>query len=307
MNRHEGKTATIRARKEVELRAERDRLKRIISSLGVGLCIVGPDYKVYFQNDLLLHRFGDLKGKLCYKGYMGLSEPCESCPMVKAIESNSTQSAEVVAADGKLYKIVANPFIDTDGEIRSVEIATDITERKQAEEALKDHIKRVEALYAIAQTVSRSPNLERLLDSAVEKIREVMEADTAVISCLDEAAGELVMKAHRGLSQEFIAKIGRMKLEPDELERLMELRQRVAPPPENILSQRNLERLMAAAFKEGLQSNLAVQLLAKDFFLGSVSVSRRHPREFTKEDMDLLTAIARQIAMGIRNVYLLAR
>jgi len=307
MNRHWRKTATIRARKEVEVRAERDRLRRIISNLGVGLCIIGPDYKVYFENDFLLQRFGDSKRRLCYEGYMGRSEPCESCPMVKAIESNSTRSVEVVAADGKLCKVVSSPFIDTDGETRSIEIVTDITERKQAEEALGHHMKRLEALLATAQIALRTPNLEWLLDSAVEKIKEVMEADTAVISCLDEAVGELVIKAHRGLSQEFIAKIGRMKLEPDELERLIELRQKVAPPPENILSQRNLERLMAAAFKEGLQSNLAVQLLAKDFFLGSVQVSRRQPREFTKEDMDLLTAIARQIAMGIRNVYLLAR
>jgi len=289
---------------EVELIAERDMLKRIVSSLGEGVRIVGPDYKVHFQNEFLLHRFGDLEDILCYEGYMGRSEPCESCPILKAIESNSTQSAEVVAADGKLYKIVASPFIDTDGETRSVELVRDITGHKQAEENIISYAKRQAALHTIAATVSQTLDLQQMLDNAVEKVIEVMDVDIAAISIIDEATRESTMIAHRGLSEEFIASIGRMKLEPDELERTLSFEGQIAPPQETVLNQPNLERLMAAAIKEGLVSNIIVRILARGFFFGSMSVSCRNPREFTKDDEELLCAIANQIAVGMENAKL---
>jgi GAF domain-containing protein len=166
------------------------------------------------------------------------------------------------------------------------------------------HVRREETLRAIAATVSQTSDLEVMLDSAVEKVMQTMEVDVAVISCLDEAVGESVIKAHRGLSQEFIASVDRMKYEPDELERILGWRDQVAPPPEKVLNQPNLERLMTAAVKEGLVSNLLVRILARGFFLGSMSVGYRQPREFTSEDVDLLTAIANQIAVGIENAKL---
>jgi len=177
-------------------------------------------------------------------------------------------------------------------------------ERKRAEEEMRHHVRREEALHAIAATVSQTSDLEVMLDSAVEKVMQTMEVDVAVISCLDEAVGESVIKAHRGLSQEFIASVDRMKYEPDELERILGWRDQVAPPPEKVLNQPNLERLMTAAVKEGLVSNLLVRILARGFFLGSMSVGYRQPREFTSEDVDLLTAIANQIAVGIENAKL---
>ena len=55
-------------------------------SASIGLDIVGLDYRVYFQNQLLEQRFGNIIGKMCYEEYMGLKQPCGFCPMVLAVK-----------------------------------------------------------------------------------------------------------------------------------------------------------------------------------------------------------------------------
>ena len=50
-----------------ELEAQKNKFHTIVDSVASGIDIVSYDYKVQFQNKLLVDRFGDLRGKLCYK------------------------------------------------------------------------------------------------------------------------------------------------------------------------------------------------------------------------------------------------
>jgi len=132
---------TERKRAEEALRAERDRLQSLVaglSSTGIGVDIVGVDYRVLLQNQLLLERFGDLTGKLCYEGYMGFATPCGFCPMKKAIEGNRMESVELTAPDGRCYQLISAPLPNPDGTVdKVIEVVADITKRKRAEEALR--------------------------------------------------------------------------------------------------------------------------------------------------------------------------
>ena len=122
---------------EAAVRAQKDKFEGMVASLGDGLDVVGQDYQVHFQNKVLRDRFGDLTGKLCYKEYMGRETPCESCPMVKAIATGSTQRAELTGIDGGKYELTSTPFQDIDGETKVIEVVRDITKRKQAEEEIR--------------------------------------------------------------------------------------------------------------------------------------------------------------------------
>ena len=123
---------------EKALQAEKDKFEGIISSLAEGLDIVSQDYRIHFQNKMLRDRFGDLTGKLCYEEYMGRQTPCESCPMVKAIATGHTQRMEMIGADDRNYEVTSTPFQDIAGETKVIEVVRDITERRQAEEALRE-------------------------------------------------------------------------------------------------------------------------------------------------------------------------
>jgi len=132
---------TERKKAEDALRSERDKLAALMDGLArteIGIDIVGVDYKVLFQNRTLKERFGDLTAELCYEKYMGRQEPCDLCPMVKAIESNNVESVELTGADGRDYQLFSAPLPNPDGTVdKVIETVVDITERKKADKALK--------------------------------------------------------------------------------------------------------------------------------------------------------------------------
>ncbi|MFW5912533.1 MAG: PAS domain-containing protein [Candidatus Hadarchaeota archaeon] len=77
------------------------------------------------------------KGPKCYEIWPGNDEPCESCPVERALETGERQEEEIEFPDGRIWRVRGNPARDEDGEIvRVVEIAEDITERKRLEEEL---------------------------------------------------------------------------------------------------------------------------------------------------------------------------
>jgi len=132
------KDITERKRMDEALQSERDRLQALMEGLartGIGIDIVGIDYKILFQNLTLRERFGDSVGKSCYENYMGLKEPCDFCPMIKAIKDNEVESVESKSSDGRNYELISAPFPNPDGSVdKVVEVVMDITERKRAEE-----------------------------------------------------------------------------------------------------------------------------------------------------------------------------
>ena len=92
------KQAVERKRAEEELKAQKNKFHTIVDSVASGIDIVSYDYKVQFQNKLLVDRFGDLRGKLCYEEYMNRPKPCSDCPMRTAIENNRVERTELIAA-----------------------------------------------------------------------------------------------------------------------------------------------------------------------------------------------------------------
>ncbi|UCG16346.1 MAG: PAS domain S-box protein [Phycisphaerales bacterium] len=138
---------TERKRAEESLKSERDKLQSLMDGLattGIGVDVVGADYRIVSQNEILRQRFGDTAGKLCYETYMKRSEPCDFCRLAEAIRDRKRQKVEVVASDGRDYEVFSGPFGNPDGTVDKVaEVVVDITERKQAEKELaryRDHL-----------------------------------------------------------------------------------------------------------------------------------------------------------------------
>ncbi|MFX0072655.1 MAG: PAS domain S-box protein, partial [Candidatus Hermodarchaeota archaeon] len=129
-----------RKRTEEALKSERDKLKAMIDGLtsaGLGIDIIGDDYTVQYMNDIMKEKFGDFIGKLCYKNYMGLKEPCKGCPVMKSIKTGTIERVEQSAVDNRNYEVFSAPIPNPDGTIgKAIELAIDITDRKKAEQEL---------------------------------------------------------------------------------------------------------------------------------------------------------------------------
>ena len=109
---------------------ERDKLLRIIDSLADGVLITDPDYRIRFMNSIMIREFGEGVGYPCYKHLHNLDAPCEKdCRIPDVINSKKVEKWECKFADGRIYEVVAAPYVDTDGIVCQLSIFRNITGR----------------------------------------------------------------------------------------------------------------------------------------------------------------------------------
>jgi len=140
--------AQMAQRKQAEeaVKAERQRLNDILEVLPAYVVLLTPDYHVPFANRFFRERFGESLGRQCFHYLFGRTEPCEICETFKVLKTNAPHHWEWTGPDGRNYDIYDFPFTDADGSPLIMEMGIDITDRKQAEEKVKESAKQLRDL-----------------------------------------------------------------------------------------------------------------------------------------------------------------
>src|SRR5919109_2276165 len=153
------------------------------------------------------------------------------------------------------------------------------------------------------EAVNSTLDLEEVLGLVARSVAEALEADACFVYLYDDRADELVLRATFGTRVDEMTRRPRMR------------------PGEGITGTAALERtpvmIPSAAhldprFKQfpnlpedEYESILAVPILARGERLeGALNVRTREPREFTEDEIELLLAIAAQVAQSIEHAKL---
>jgi two-component system sensor histidine kinase/response regulator len=132
-----------RRRAEEALRIERDNSERIAGSIGAGLGMVSRDYRVFWINDILRQRWGEINGQLCYAAFEHRSEICPQCGAREVFELGKEEAVyererKDIHGNTIWSEVITTPLKDEKGNIyAAMELMIPITERKRAEEELR--------------------------------------------------------------------------------------------------------------------------------------------------------------------------
>jgi PAS domain S-box-containing protein len=157
------------------LRAERKRLYGVLETLPAYVVLLSPDHHVPFANKFFRDRFGDSRGRRCFEYLFDRTEPCESCESFKVLKTGKRHRWEWTGPDGRTYDIYDFPFKDSDGSPLIMEMGVDITERRRAEEELREHF----------------ATLEEVVRARTSEIEAAMEALPVAVAVTDVNGGTI--------------------------------------------------------------------------------------------------------------------
>jgi two-component sensor histidine kinase/putative methionine-R-sulfoxide reductase with GAF domain len=141
-----------------------------------------------------------------------------------------------------------------------------------------------------------------VLALVARKVADALGADACFVYLYDEPTGELVLRATHGTRVEEMTR--RPRLQPGEgiTGAAASARSPVMIPAQAHLDPRF--KTFANLPEDEYESILAVPILARDRLEGALNVRTREPREFTASEIELLVAIAAQVAFSIEHARL---
>nr|WP_269850810.1 PAS domain S-box protein [Methanosarcina horonobensis] len=118
--------------------SERQRLFDVLETLPVMIALLTPDHRIAFANRSFREKFGESEGLHCYECCFGSTQPCEFCESYKVLETGQPHHWEVTTPEGSVIDVYNFPFTDVDDSPMILKMDIDITERRKAEEKLRD-------------------------------------------------------------------------------------------------------------------------------------------------------------------------
>jgi two-component sensor histidine kinase/putative methionine-R-sulfoxide reductase with GAF domain len=152
--------------------------------------------------------------------------------------------------------------------------------------------------------VNSTLDLEEVLSLVASKVGAALAADACFVYLYDEQADELILRATHGTRVEEMT--GRPRMRPGEG---ITGAAAAAREPVMIAAQAHLDerfKTFPNLPEDEYESILAVPILAREKLAGALNVRTREPREFSAAEIDLLLAIAAQVAQTIEHAKLYA-
>ncbi len=179
-------------------------------------------------------------------------------------------------------------------------LAAGALEKAALYDRMQQQIQELSTLAKVSQTVTSPLYLDEMLGVVAEMAARVMGAKATSLRLLDEATGQLVLRATHNISateQQFSSiAVGQS------IAGLVAASGQPILVPNVQTDERYLNRALAE--HEGWVSVLSVPLMVRDRIVGVFSCYMSAPHEFTPKEVELFQTLANQTALAIENARL---
>jgi PAS domain S-box-containing protein len=299
---------TQQVRTEEALRHSEEHYRSLFDSVPVGLYWSTPDGQILDANPALLDILGfpdleTIRAKNAADVYVDPSDRVRWQDLMDREGVVQDFEAQWRRRDGTTIwvKDSARAFRDNDNQVLYYEGATeDITERKQAEQALRRRNRELALLNRAGQALSSTLDLDQLLRKVVTDIQQSFGYYNLILLLLDQDRGELGSQTVAG---------GFEDLAPADYRRAVGegLIGWATQTGESVLVNdvaQDPRYILGFGKEVPTQSELCVPLKLAGQVIGALDVQEPHLNAFDTTDLRLLETLADQIAVAIENARL---
>jgi PAS domain S-box-containing protein len=296
---------TERKQAEEALRAGEARYRAIVQDQTELICRTRPDGTLTFVNDAYCRYFNRTAEALLGSRFQPPIYPPDVEVVSRKRLTLSAQTPTVtywhrveLPGDGiRWQQWTDHVLYDDQGQLVEIQsVGQDITDRKQAEAALKQRNEQLLALNAIATAISHAPDVNRMANDVLDQLIELLRIDGGCLYLYDEveAGRPLVLVAQRGL-------LGTAQ------ERLNTIQMDTAPsavaPPARLVAR----ALNAIGWDEASGHHVGVPIQSKDVVLGVLGVFRHSLDKLSPDERQTLATVGHQVGVAIENMRLVAQ
>jgi len=208
---------------------------------------------------------------------------------------------EVVDGSGeaRLIEISGTAYREDGQAVAQVGVARDVTERKKLEQHVFERNRELAALNAVSSAVGQSLDLDQILGAALDQVVDLFMAHRACVHIYDPEKDELDLRVWKGGSPEFLKRIAQLKMGEGLVGMVAQRGEAMALDIGDFPG--DTAEVVAA---DGVASLAAVPMKFRGKLLGVLGIGSDQPARFSPVDLNLLSAMASQVAMAVENALL---
>lgn len=170
----------------------------------------------------------------------------------------------------------------------------------EVEEELKQRNKELLILNTVISFLNQFINMGELLESALEKVLEIMTIESGALLLLDDTQRNFMLETSKGFSPDFVSKIAVVSADQSTLG------QTICSGNHLLIWEGDTGRIPAGEWlhDENLNTLFCLPIKTKKKVYGMIMCGHRYSRFFSARTMNLLETIGHQIALVLENALL---
>jgi len=303
---------TEQERKEAELHHARREWENIFQAIGHPTLILAPDHTVLAANQAAVEATGEsveaLIGMKCHRVFHSShpEHPPDECPLQALLVSRQVETVDMeLEALGGTFLVFCTPVMDEAGNLEKViHIATDITDRVRAEQALRQRNRELALLNEATRALGSTLDLDRVLETVLEQVRRLLDVTACSVWLRESANGELVCRHVIGPRSERV-RGWRLPLKEGLVGWTFHTGESLIVP--DALQDEHHFKGVDEQTGLALRSMLSVPLRVKNDVIGVLQVVDTQVDRFKPQDLALLEPLSAGAAIAIENARLYAQ